>query len=184
MQLPARLEELIQGSSITTSFVVGPLGQITNESGNSAGLGNETDLTLLRALRANAEIVLTSGLTARADNYRMPRSADLAIFTSAGVSSLVLNPRPGQNLVLIDGQLASNYLEALQHIRELGYRRIHVEFGIRGLAEIIDQIELCVISGRDSAGPIAFMNVAGISQDESFLLPNLFIAVGSGRGKG
>lgn len=184
MLLPARLHELIQASSVTTSFVVDPQGQSINGTGNSEGIGNQTDKMLLRALRANAEIVLTSGLTARADHYKMPRTADLAIFTGAGVASLELNPKPGQNLVLVDGQLASNYQSALQHLVNLGYRRIHVEFGVRGLLEILDNIELCVISSRDIAGPTAFMSTTGITQTDSFSLPDLFIAVGSGRGTG
>lgn len=184
MQLPAKLQDLIEGSSITTSFVVDPQGKSINETGNSAGIGNQTDMLLLRALRANAQIVLTSGLTARADRYRMPRTADLAIFTRAGVASLELNPKPGQNLVLIDGQHAPNYLSALQHLGTLGYQRIHVEFGVRGLMEILGHIELCVISSRDIAGPTAFLNATGITQTESFSLSDLFIAVGSGRGRG
>lgn len=184
MQLPARLQELIDASSITTSFVVDSQGKSVNEMGNSSGIGNQTDMLLLRTLRAHAQIVLTSGLTARADSYKMPRVADLAIFTQAGVSGLQLKPKPNQQLHLINQHMASSYLAALQHLLAIGYRRIHVEFGETGLAELLDQIELCVISSRNTQGPKRFLTAAGILEIASFSLPDLYIAVGSGRGKG
>lgn len=181
--LPIELLELINRAKITASFVVDKNGLTVNELGNSSGLGNATDLALLRALRANAEVVFTSGLTARADSYRMPKTADLAIFTRAGVDNLELDPAEGKKLSLIGPDRAASYSEALEELRRLGYRKIQLEFGLMGFAELLKQIDLFLISGLESMGVNAFLQTNGLSASQTFSLSDLTIAVGSGRGK-
>ncbi len=182
--LPPELQALISVAKLTTCLVVDKHGSSVNAFGNSAGIGNESDLALLRFIRAQSEIVLTSGKTARADDIRMPRAADLAIFTAAGVQSLRLEPKGDQSLVLIGSEQATNYLEALSHIRNLGYQNIQIEFGISGLSEVLQEIDVCVISGQDRAGVELFLEQQQIIPSQWFELKDLFVAVGSGRGKG
>lgn len=174
---------MIAGSKISTSFVVDEDGSTVNSRGNSAGLGNAADLALLGAIRASAEVVLTSGKTARADSIRMPRSADLAIFSAAGVT-LNLEPRDGQRLIRITSAEASSYVHALNYLSGLGYQNIQVEFGIQGLEAVIKEIDLVVISSRYPDAAQLFLRDLGISSDFHFELPDLFVAVGSGRGRG
>ena len=181
--LPPELIELISKADITSSFVVDSAGSTLGTSGNSSGLGNRTDLSLLRLIRAQSEVVLTSGKTARADKISMPKSADLAIFTKTGVDSLELVPRDDQQLILIGSEQAAGFPEALEFLKELGYRHIQVEFGEAGFESLRGQIELCVISGMAASGVELFLQKHGISQSAWFELEDLFVALGSGRGK-
>jgi hypothetical protein len=182
--LPLELQELISGAAITTSFVVDATGSPVGPSGNSSGIGNKTDLSLLRHVRAHSEIVLTSGKTARADSISMPKTAHLAILTAAGVDSLALKPTSDQRLILIGPHQAAGYSEALAFLKTLGYSSIQVEFGVTGLNAILEELDLCVISGRDSTGVKLFLEEHAINQSAWFELEDLFVALGSGRGKG
>lgn len=182
--LPVELKAIIAAAHVTTSFVVDERGSSVGKSGNSAGLGNKTDLALLRYIRSQSEIVLTSGRTARADQISMPKTADLAIFTSVGIETLNLAPSEDQALVLIGPEQASDYPAALEHLKLLGYLNIQVEFGESGLASVLSRIQLCVISSRMPAGVELFMHRHGIAKTAYFVLDDLVIAVGSGRGKG
>lgn len=159
-------------------------GSSVGDAGNSTGLGNQTDLRLLGFIRSQSEVVLTSGKTARADNITMPRTADLAILTATGVESLGLDPKSNQRLMIIGPEQASGYREALMSLRELGYRNIQVEFGVGGLEAVLDEVDCCVISGRVATGVALFQEMHGISQNAWFELEDLFVAVGSGRGRG
>lgn len=179
--LPAQLIEHITKARITCSFVVGEAGQVVDEQGGSKGLGNQTDLELLRALRSNAEVVLTSGLTARVEEYRMPRHADLAIFTQRGVAGLNLKPKAGQKLQVLTPPLVNSYQDAINALKTR-YGRIHVEFGPTGARSIKNEIELFVISSTYEVGPAKFLEELGLVETASFLAPELFITVAVGRG--
>lgn len=151
MSLPTELSELISASQITSSFVVNQRGLVVNDDGSSLGIGNDSDKTLLRALRANAEIVLTSGRTARADRYRMPKTADLAILTKHGVEELDLTPKDGQKLLVLSSAVGG-FSGAIEHLQNLGYNNIHVEYGPTGFIETRDQIQLLTLSGTSEDG--------------------------------
>ena len=179
--LPPEVLEAIAGASVTTSFVVDSFGSSVNRDGNSKGLGNETDLELLRTLRANSEVVLTSGLTARAENYRMPRHADLAIFTAQGVQSLDLKPRAGQQLQILSPPLVNSYQEALSAIQKR-YKSVHIEFGTRGAVALRQSIDLFVISGKEQLGVELFTKELELVTKATFVVPGLFITLGLGRG--
>ena len=179
--LPPELLEAIANASVTTSFVVDSFGSAVNEEGNSKGLGNETDLELLRTLRANSEVVLTSGLTARAENYRMPRHADLAIFTAKGVQQLDLKPRAGQQLQILSPPLVNTYQEALSAIQRR-YLNVHLEFGTRGAVALRQSIDLFVISGKEQLGIELATKQLELNTAATFELPELFITLGLGRG--
>lgn len=181
--LPLELQELISEAEVTASFVVDATGSTIGASGNSSGLGNDTDLSLLRFIRAQSEVVLTSGKTARADQISMPRSADLAVFTRTSVEFLGLSPKKDQQLILIGTEQAAGFPEALGFLKSLGYRNIQVEFGVTGFTSVLGQIDLCVISGKVAFGVEAFLKQHGIRQTAWFELDNLFVALGSGRGK-
>ena len=183
MTFPTELLEQISKASITTSFVVDAAGNFVNAEGNSRGIGNKTDLELLGVLRRNSQVVLTSGLTARRDSYVMPKTADLAIFTSQGVSELNLTEKPGQRLHLIGPPLANSYSEAQQAVISLGYSRVHVEFGVMGLKALIDQIDLLVVSSVEKVGVQKFSKAHNLQIAQIYQLPDLAIATVFGRGR-
>ncbi len=158
-------------------------GEVTNEQGNSKGLGNDSDLVLLKTLRRQAQVVLTSGLTARVEKYRMPGTADLAIFTKRGVKELDLEPKPEQQLLILTPPQVTSYDQALETL--LGsYSRVHVEFGPTGIREILHRLDLVAVSGKDSEGVAKFVSAIDLDVVEQFELPELFVTLGVGRGKG
>lgn len=183
MTFPAELLEQISNASITTSFVVDGNGNFVNDQGTSRGLGNKTDLALLGVLRRNSEVVLTSGLTARNDGYVMPKTADLAIFTVQGVADLHLQEKPGQRFHLIGPPKANSYLEALDETVKLGYQKIQLEFGPKGLNALRDQIDLIVLSGIEARGVRKFAEANNLEISETYNLPDLVIALVFGRGR-
>lgn len=178
--LPASLLNQIAKAKITCSFVVGEQGEIAKADGSSKGLGNETDLELLKTLRANAEVVLTSGLTARVEDYRMPRHADLAIFTSQGVAGLNLKPRAGQKLQLLTPPVVTSYKQSLEALLSR-YDYVHVEFGPRGVKQLVSDIDLFVISSRFAGSARLFCEELSVQPIEDFELPDLFITLAVGR---
>jgi hypothetical protein len=179
--LPTELLAKVSNASVTCSFVVSEQGEVITASGDSKGLGNATDLELLRTLRANSEVVLTSGLTARLERYRMPRHADLAIFTKRGVSNLDLKPKAGQRLQLLTPPLVTSYLGALRAL-QTRYESIHVEFGPTGALAIKDHVDLFVVSSVHEHGAAAFLRAIDLQQSTSFIAKNLFITTAIGRG--
>ena len=179
--LPSSLTALLERAQVTTSFVVDENGEVANSSGNSKGIGNQTDLELLRSMRASSEVVLTSGLTARLEQYRMPRHADLAIFTAQGVSQLDLKPRAGQNLIILSPPIVNSYQESLRALRTR-YQNIHVEFGPRGAQSLRKEIDLFVISSTVRIGIHSFLKGLQLQETESFELPELFVTLAVGRG--
>ena len=180
--LPAELDDLIRGSRTSTSFVVDDDGGIANTSGSSSGIGNQTDKKLLSALRANAQVVLTSGKTARLDRYRMPKTADLAIFTNAGVGALELKPAAPQRLSVFGSEVATDFKGALDYTRSLGYDRVHVEFGLTGFLNILTELDLVLISCVSNSGPQAFFRRHGLTPTDRFELDDLNVWALSQRG--
>ena len=179
--LPSSLTALFERAQVTTSFVVDGKGEVANSSGNSKGIGNQTDLELLRSMRASSQVVLTSGLTARMEQYRMPRHADLAIFTAQGVSQLDLKPRAGQNLIILSPPIVNSYQESLRALRTQ-YQNIHVEFGPCGAESLRKEIDLFVISSTVRNGIHGFLKGLQLQETESFELPELFVTLAVGRG--
>lgn len=175
MSLPADLVELIGSFSLTTSFVVDQHGRTANPEGGSTGIGNATDKRLLGALRANSEVVLTSGRTARADQYRMPKSADLAIFTLQGVDELQLQPSGTQRLIVFGKNQAGSFSGAITHLNHLGYQRIHVEFGLTGYKSISTMFDKVFLSSRSRSGLEAFVSEHSLTPTHQFDLGDLLV---------
>jgi riboflavin biosynthesis pyrimidine reductase len=133
------LKELVSGFSITASLVCDAAGSTVSPSGSSAGLGNKTDLALLVALRRQAQVILTSGSTFRADKYRFPKHADLAVLSNRSVD---IEVPAGQELLIKH----SGYREALQDLKGSGYSRIHVEYGLTGISALAQAGDLDALS--------------------------------------
>ena len=154
--------------------MVNDAGAVANEAGTSAGIGNSTDKDLLAALRSHSEIVLTSGKTARADRYRMPKTADLAVLTRSGIDELQLEPKPGQRLIIL-GDQATSYLSALDQLKDLGYRNVHVEYGPTGFRQVRRDLDLTLISGVSEGGIATFAEAHSLTQLDHFELDDLVV---------
>lgn len=138
----------MSGFAITASLVVDQNGNSVSTSGSSKGIGNATDLELLIALRRKSQLILTSGITYRQEVCKMPKSADLAVFSRNPVDFSVLDIPAGSKATWIGPDKAGNYHQALDACHDLGYKRIHIEFGERGIIALYEhkRIDALVIS--------------------------------------
>jgi len=131
----AILDALCAGALISASLVVSDEGLFVDPDGVSLGISSKTDRAWLAALRRNCEVVLTSGRTYRAEGYRMPKSANLAILSREFVDTSHLVVGEGQRLHVL-GEMPS-VSEAIRELVSLGYSRIHVEFGRTSMRELL-----------------------------------------------
>ena len=79
-------------------------GSLVGDNGDSKTIGNHVDLQLLLALRSKADVILTTGKTARAESYKSSRFAPLAFLTTARAKlqavPAVMEPGPHENIYL------------------------------------------------------------------------------------
>ena len=169
----------LEAGAITASLVVDHLGSAQGALGNSHGIGNETDRQLLLWFRSNAEVVLTSGATAIAEDYRMPSSCDLAILTRQPKGNFSIDPRDRKLIIM-----QCDFAEGLNKLQELGYRRIHTEFGPTGFIELSRRSEVdCYLSSKSADGVDHFVSKHELAIEKRFELPDLLIAKVAGRGR-
>ena len=164
---------------VTASLVLTSSGSAVADSGSSKGIGNKTDLELLLWLRSRAKVVLTSGLTARVENYRMPSSADLAVLSRGRVA------RPAGRATgrFLELGVLDGYHQAIVELQSQGYSQIHTEFGPRGFLELVRSgIASGVLSAIEFAGVEAFVSIHDLALQERITLPDLEIALVAGRG--
>ncbi len=146
------------GFSITASLVCDENGNTVDLSGSSAGLGNATDLALLIALRRKSQVVLTSGATFRADQYRFPKFEDLAVLTRGSIEIDVPTER---RLLILD----SSYSKAVDDLIAEGYSRMHIEFGLTGIHELVSQnrLDALFLSSTSSIGVQTLAQKLGVT---------------------
>jgi hypothetical protein len=142
--------ELISGFAITASLVSDQHGNTVSTEGSSAGLGNSTDLSLLVALRRQAQVILTSGKTFRNDRYRFPKQADLAVLSNHELDISVPDAQK-----LIHSKLG--YQQTLTDLKLRGYKRAHVEYGITGIRALLEvkALDALLLSSRHKSGVLA-----------------------------
>jgi riboflavin biosynthesis pyrimidine reductase len=142
--------ELVSGFSITASLVSDVAGNTVSSEGSSTGLGNETDLSLLVAMRRKSQVILTSGKTYRSDRYKFPKNADLAVLTNQDMDISIPD---GQQLILSN----LGYQQALSDLVVRGYKRVHVEYGITGIRALLESksLDALLLSSRAESGVLA-----------------------------
>lgn len=169
----------LEAGPITASLVVDHRGSAQGPLGNSRGIGNETDRDLLLWFRRNAEIVLTSGATAIAEDYKMPSSCDLALLTRRPKGSFSIDQ--GDQKLLF---LQCEYYECVRQLQGVGYQRIHTEFGPTGFIELSQRSEVdCYLSSKSGDGLDGFVSKHELEIEKRFDLPDLLIAKVAGRGR-
>lgn len=132
---PGFFDSLIAGCRITASLVVSEDGDFVSSDGTSKGLSDSADRAWLSALRRNAQVVLTTGETFRAEQYRMPKTADLAVMTKSRIDTDHLEPRPGQRFHQLND--LPSFGSGISELGKLGYQKVHVEFGPTGMKELL-----------------------------------------------
>lgn len=179
MSLQSSFDALTLGN-ITASLVVDSQGSAVGPAGTSKGIGNQTDFELLVYLRRRCEVVLTSGLTALKEHYRMPRGADLAILTTRSESDFDI-PAGEASLLFLSG----GYHASLKELADLGYSRVHTEFGPTGFTALVaaDSVD-ALLSSTSEAGIKAFCDSQELRPEATLQISDLHIARFTGRGKG
>jgi hypothetical protein len=129
------LDALVSGVRISASLVVSEAGEFSGEEGSSKTLSINADKLWLSALRRNSQIVLTSGKTFRIEQYRMPRTANLAVLTRSELDLSGLTPGPEQRIHLL--QSSNSFESSVADVQGLGYERVHIEFGPTGIAALL-----------------------------------------------
>jgi hypothetical protein len=127
-------DALLSGSRHTASLVCSETGELVDSDGTSRNIGGEIDKLWLRALRSKCDVVLTSGKTFRAEQYKMPRRADLAVLSHSPVDQSSLKIAHTQKVVEFE---ESGYEEAAKELINKGYKNIQIEFGPRGISELL-----------------------------------------------
>jgi riboflavin biosynthesis pyrimidine reductase len=74
----------------SASLVIGTRGETQGDDGTSKPLSNPFDLSILLALRSKADLIVTTGETARAEEYRTSRFAPIAVISRRPESLLTL----------------------------------------------------------------------------------------------
>jgi hypothetical protein len=153
----AFFKEYVSGFSVTASLVADEFGGTVSSQGNSKGIGNDTDLALLIALRRQSEVILTTGKTFRCDQYKFPRSADLAVLTT---QNLEIEAPVGQRLTL----LRNGYTSSIRELKIAGYSRIHIEYGVTGISKLVEerQLDALVLSSQSDVGLKALASKLGV----------------------
>jgi riboflavin biosynthesis pyrimidine reductase len=169
--LTPELLDALKRFKVTASMVVGNNGETVTQAGNSKGLGNGTDLELLKALRRQCEVVLTTGLTYRLEEYKFPGKADLAVLSR---SKMIKNPPNGQRFLVLN----SGYCEALDDLAAEGYQRIQVEYGLTGIKTLIEtgRLDALAVSGLEKDPVAAFCADLGL-RPKYFAEEDLVVAI-------
>jgi riboflavin biosynthesis pyrimidine reductase len=71
-------------NGLRANFVIDTAGQSFGAKGDSSDISNHVDRLLLGKLRSLADVIVTSGKTARTERYKSSKHAPIAIFTQSG----------------------------------------------------------------------------------------------------
>jgi hypothetical protein len=115
------------------TLVASEEGSLVGPNGDSKAIGNHVDLQLLLALRSKADVILTTGKTARVESYKSSRFAPIAFLTTArakleGVPA-VMNPGEHENIYLVPPAGVDPISWAQTQLERLGCNSILFEGG-------------------------------------------------------
>lgn len=169
----------LNAGPVTASLVVDNAGKSISAEGNSRGIGNRTDLELLRWLRRRSQVVLTSGITAEAEDYAYPENTELAILTNTNRSYPRLVPKLDRVRFLSN----LDFADALKALLSQGFSKIHTEFGETGFQALaVEQVQ-CFLSSQSQSGIHSFVQRTKLIAIDLVTLPDLHIARVVGRGR-
>lgn len=122
------------------TLVLDKLGKTTGIDNTSKSISNEEDLLLLRTLRSNSDLIVTTGATARLENYRASKFAPIAFVTNHPESlrkiPAIADPGPCGNFFL--SSAASDFNWLVEEVAARGFGKPLFEGGVRSLNQLID----------------------------------------------
>lgn len=144
------------------SFALDSIGRTVDVHGTSSGLSSNFDLQLLLVLRSKADCIVTTGATARAENYKASRFAPIAFLTRNPDSLLSLpaftEPSGFANIVLTNYSDENVFIQIKNDLAEKGHRNLLFEGGASSLQALIAQNEsvklITSISNLESASSL------------------------------
>jgi hypothetical protein len=169
-------------TTITASMVVDQSGSHLGPDGTSKSLGGESDFELLMLFRKRAGTVLTTGLTARSESYRLPSSSALAILTRSTAETLPMELQVEQ-VRLIGGETVITPAESVQQLMTSSPTPIHIEFGPTALIETLRSRNdvRAFISSECESGGAAFISRWNLFKVGTFRFKNLYVTEVTGR---
>lgn len=151
----ASLLSSLVNAQITASMVVGLHGEHLGTDGTSKSLGGQEDFELLMFFRKRSNIVLTTGKTARAENYRLPSTVSLAVLTRLGRNSLPPALQVPEVLLLgSEGEISP--ATAIKQLSKGSLGPVHIEFGPSALLEtlaVLNEVRTFISSEHKTGGP-------------------------------
>lgn len=165
---------VLSGQRVTASLVVDEDGSTQDVNGGSKLLGGDTDLQWLRALRSRSDLVVTGGVTYRAEQYRMPRNADLAVFSRSPLTA----PQGYQDSPRFLPFVGARESISAELTKLRGkYRTIHLEFGAQTLFPVTRELGLGIwLSSQYKSGIDYFCEESQLRQLHALRVNDLHIA--------
>ena len=115
-------------------------GLIVGQDGSSKGIGNQVDLQLLMALRSKADVICTTGRTARVESYKASRFAPLAFLTKSRESlseiPAVIEPGSHANIFIEPRSGIDPFNWANKELNNMGFTSILFEGGPSSLEDL------------------------------------------------
>ena len=124
------------------SLVVDSRGITFGSDGTSKSVGNQTDLQLLIALRSKAALIVTTGKTARSEQYKASRFAPIAFITKDknSLASIPAVAEPGsfENIYLSsDKSLPDAFVDFDRELSRAGLPNYLFEGGLESLTSLL-----------------------------------------------
>jgi len=125
------------------SYAVDAYGNTVGEAGTSSDLSSPFDFELLKSLRSQADCIVTTGKTARTENYKPSKFAPIAFLTRSphSLNEISAFEQPGEfeNIVFSDFEDATLFLDVKAALEKLGFKKLLFEGGVSSLKALISQ---------------------------------------------
>jgi len=176
------LEDHFNLGHLTASLVLGQDGNHVDVNGTSKLLGGPADLELLKYFRSRSSWVLTTGATARAERYRIPSKAKLAVLSRQGELALP-ETLDASEVTVLGNDFPMSIASAILHLENLDPGGIHLEFGPQTLLTAhaeIDGLQIILSSEHETAAS-NFAEANNLVLGKSQVVDQLFISQVTGR---
>lgn len=179
-ELNLLLQRIPKWSGWLASLVLDQSGSHKGTDGNSKSISNETDLKLLLSLRNLADEIITTGKTARAENYASSRYAPITFLTkdpdSLKETKAFQHPGPFPNRVFWTNTEKTLFLELNQKFALAGPDSLLYEGGPSLLPELLSQIgnlnlvmTIANLEDPASVSPLDYLMRLGLGQTKQEL---------------
>jgi riboflavin biosynthesis pyrimidine reductase len=125
------------------SYAIDADGGTISDAGSSSGLSSPFDLELLKSLRSQADCIVTTGKTARAENYKASKFAPIAFLTRKPLSlkGIPAFSKPGEfeNILFSEFEDSVLFMEAKAALEKKGFKKLLFEGGASRLKDLVSQ---------------------------------------------